>query len=66
MISSPAGEEDEDGIALGDGKYTIHVCGKNIGKDMFSYDEEFDEFMDDDEYCKLDKFESYDIYLEPA
>ncbi len=66
LISSPSGEDEEDSIKIEKGKYKISLCGKNIGKDMFSFNEEFDEEMSDEEYCKLDKFESYDIYIENA
>lgn len=66
LISSPSGEDLEDSIELNNGKYTISICGKNVGKDMFSYKEEFDEDMEDEEYCRIDKFESYDVFLESA
>lgn len=66
LLSSPCGEDDEDLIQLDKGKYRITVCGENIGKDMFSYSEDFEEDMSDEEYCRLNKFESYDIFLEYA
>ena len=66
LISSPSGEDLDDSIELPNGTYRVSVCGKNIGKDMFSYSEEFDEEMDDDEYCNLNKFEAYDVFIEIA
>jgi hypothetical protein len=66
LISSPSGEEIDDSIELANGIYRVKVCGKNIGKDIFSYSEEFDEEMDDDEYCNLNKFEAYDLFIEIA
>jgi len=66
LLSSPSGEYDEDQIEIANGTYKVSVCGKNIGKDMFSYNEEFDEEMSDNEYCNLEKFESYDIFIKNA
>lgn len=64
LISSPSGEDEKDALKIDKGNYKITICGKNIGKDMFSFDENFNEEMSDEEYCNLDKFESYDIYIE--
>ena len=66
LISSPSGEDEEDSVKIKEGKYKITLCGKNVGKDMLSFEEEFDEEMSDEEYCNLDKFENYEIYIENA
>jgi len=66
QFSSPCGEYDEDQTEIEKGKYKIAICGRNIGKDMFSYSEKFDEEMSDEAYCGLSKFESYDVFLENA
>lgn len=64
IVSAPANDEENDFVLpLEPGSYKISVCGNSIGKDMFSFDTEYYEEMEDSEYFKHDEFENYDIYL---
>ncbi len=64
IISAPANNETDDlKINLQKGVYKISVCSNSIGKDMFSYDHNYNEEMSDEEYFEHDEFESYDIFI---
>jgi len=64
VISAPANEESDDlRLSVEKGNYTVFVCSNSIGKDMLSYDVEYDDDMTDEEYVKHDEFEYYDIFL---
>jgi len=64
VVSAPVSDEEDDLIInIEPGKYKVRVCGNSLGKDMFSFDTEYDEEMEDSEYFKHDEFENYDIYL---
>lgn len=64
VLSAPANMDEDDFIlSLSAGKYKVLICSNSVGKDMFSYEHEYDEDMDDIEYFKHDEFEYYDIFL---
>jgi len=67
VLSAPANSEEDDVfIEVEPGRYQVFVCSNSIGKDMFSYEHEYDEEMGDEEYFKHDEFEYYDIYVSKA
>jgi hypothetical protein len=64
VISAPANDEADDlKINLQKGVYKIFVCSNSIGKDMFSYEHDYEEEMSDEEYFEHDEFENYDIFI---
>lgn len=66
QLSSPSGEYEDDVVVLEKRKYNVSILGKCVGKDMFSYEEQFNEEMTDQEYFNFELFEIYDIYIENA
>jgi len=64
VISAPANNDADDlMINLQNGLYKIFVCSNSIGKDMFSYDHDYNEEMSDEEYFEHEEFENYDIFI---
>lgn len=64
VISAPTNNEVDDlKINLQKGVCKIFVCSNSIGKDMFSYDRNYNEEMSDEEYFEHDEFENYDIFI---